>query len=102
MERKSGKHIALAVVCLLMLISNSITAFAIAPEDMEVAGDVISVENVDSLVAGIPTVVLAMLIVAVAALAIVGIIFGVRFLKKKSDDHYYFDEEDEDPEEMIQ
>ena len=38
-------------------------------------------------------------IAVVAAIAVVGIIFGIRFFKKKSEDNYYFDEEDEELEE---
>ena len=72
------------------------------PPAEEVEEAIASVENTDSATGGIPTVVLAIIIVVVAAFAIWGIVFGIRFLKKKSDDHYYFDEEDESPEEMIQ
>ena len=83
----------------IVLAENSMDPNPPAEEAEEV---VASVESTDSSATGIPTVVLAILIVAVVAFAILGIVFGVRFLKKKSDDHYYFDEEDESPEEMIQ
>lgn len=50
----------------------------------------------DAATEGMPKEVLIAIAAAVVTIAIVGIVFGIRFVKKKSEDNYYFDEEDDE------
>lgn len=47
---------------------------------------------------GMPIWLTIVIVVVVAAIAVTGIVLGIRFFKKKSEDSYYFDEEDEETE----
>ena len=67
---------------------------AVEEEAVENEADVSGEKN-----SAISAIGVVALVIVIAALAVVGIVFGVRFFKKKSEDAYYFDEEDELPEE---